>query len=97
MIESSALRLDNVRFTSEPLSVGENNISEIEIYPNPVNDRLFIHSKETILDIQVYSIGGKLIAEYSNTNEINFAPFSSGIYLVKMITKNGTLVKKVIK
>lgn len=97
VIESSALRLDNVRFTSEPLSVGENNISEIEIYPNPVNDRLFIHSKETILDIQVYSTGGKLIAEYSNTNEINFAPFSSGIYLVKMITKNGTLVKKVIK
>tara|TARA_R110000851_G_scaffold157058_1_gene299681 strand:+ start:56576 stop:58087 length:1512 start_codon:yes stop_codon:yes gene_type:complete len=95
--ESSALRLDNIRITSEPLSVEDNTASVTTIYPNPVKDRLFVNSEEAILDIQVYTIGGKLISEYSNTNEIDFSSYSNGIYLVKLVTENGTSVKKVIK
>lgn len=95
--ESSALRLDNVRFTSEPLSVGDTSISEITIYPNPVKDHLMINSEKPVNDIQLYTINGKLIAELANTNEIDFASYPKGMYLVKVITEYGTSVKKVIK
>ncbi|MGO2358726.1 choice-of-anchor J domain-containing protein [Mesonia sp.] len=97
VIESAALRLDNIRFTSQPLSVDDTSISNVTVYPNPVKNRLFINSEKPVIEIQVYAINGKLIAEYANTNEINFASYSKGIYLIKLITKDGTSIKKVIK
>ena len=97
VIESASIRLDNIQFTVGNLSVNDEMVSKTNLYPNPVKDYLFIDTNETIVNIEIYSINGKLIATPSNTDKIDFSSFSKGVYLVKLITTNGAEVKKVIK
>ncbi|WP_026449853.1 T9SS-dependent choice-of-anchor J family protein [Aequorivita capsosiphonis] len=95
--ESAALRLDNIQFTLEPLSVNDPKISGLSIFPNPVKDVLTIKSVEAVEGAQLYTLNGKLIASYSNTSEIDFTSFPKGLYLLKITTAIGTEVKKIIK
>ena len=95
--ESAALRLDNITFTSEPLSVKDFSNSAITVFPNPVVDRLYVHADENINGIRLYTIDGKLIKSYEAANEIEFSTYPQGIYLVKVITPKATVVKKIVK
>lgn len=95
--ESAALRLDNILFTLEPLSVNDYELTGISIFPNPVKDVLTIESVNTIEGSELYTINGKLIASYSNTTKIDFTSLPKGVYLLKIKTAIGTEVKKIIK
>ncbi len=97
IVENASLRLDNFRFTLGDLSVNDETISNISIFPNPVNDKLFINSEKAISDIEIYSINGRFIESLSDTNEIDFTSYSKGIYLMKLITVDGSVIKKVVK
>ena len=95
--ESAALRLDNIQFTLEPLSVNDYEKSGIRIFPNPVKDVLTIESENTIEGFQLYTINGKLIASYSHISQIDFSSVPKGVYLLKIKTAFETEVKKIIK
>lgn len=79
---------DTTNFISV-LTVGINdnyNRKDIEIYPNPANEVLFIRSVKEVKSIQVYSITGKQVFETINTSEtteISLGHLQQGIYLVK--------------
>lgn len=95
--ESAALRLDNVRFSLGNLSIGEETISGINIYPNPVKDILYIESPAEIKNVELYTINGKLLNTSANTDNLDFSSLSKGVYLVKLVTDSGSEVKKVVK
>lgn len=95
--ESAALRLDNIGFALEPLSVEDNLNSSISVFPNPVKNHLQINSEEPISEMLLYSINGKLIKSLSGTNEIDFSPYPQGVYLLKITTSNGKVIKKIVK
>lgn len=70
------------------------------IYPNPVNDILFIENSKNneILKIVVYDLMGKMVVEQNdNSSEINFSNISNGLYLIKIATEKETIVKKIAK
>jgi hypothetical protein len=79
---------------------------ELQVYPNPskgiFNIKLAIFNVDT--EIYLFDTTGKLIARKSISKENNSGNMiaignnnlSSGIYLVKIITKNETVTKKVI-
>ena len=75
--------------------------NEIEIYPNPASDALFIllvHAERARCEI--VNIAGELIySEYlvMGKNRIEIGDFNSGIYLVKIVSKNQVISKKIIK
>lgn len=95
--ESASLRMDNIRFVSETLSVGETFAISISVYPNPVKEHLFINAPGSVQEVQVYTATGKLVTHVFNTDKINLSAFSQGIYFVKIITEQGTAVKRIIK
>lgn len=73
----------------------------VKILPNPVNSTLTVSSSEQIDSLYIYSIQGRLIKMYQNINSdsknINIAEYPSGLYLVKIKSKNKTITKKIIK
>lgn len=73
--------------------------ANIFMYPNPVNNNLFIKSNfQTITKVEAYSLQGKLMKSFSrNFDELNVADLSSGLYLIKIYTSKGTITKKLIK
>ena len=95
---------DTTNFISV-LTVGvEDHITRenIEMYPNPVNDVLYVTGASKLESIQVYAITGKLVHETRNiseTTKVSLGHLEQGIYLVKCSYANGMAgpVTKIIK
>ena len=80
------------------LNTEEFSFPSLKLYPSPVESSLFIESKVAIVNILVYDLSGKKVLETPLTNDqINLSALSSGLWLVKERTEQGSVVKKVVK
>ncbi|WP_395044434.1 T9SS type A sorting domain-containing protein [Flavobacterium sp.] len=80
--------LDNLVFTN--LGTNENVLPKIVIYPNPVNEILFIENT-FIFDAKIYDVSGKVVfSENSLNNNLNVSNLKSGLYLLN-INDNGQI------
>ena len=92
---------------SDPACNTATGLSNLEnlifIYPNPTNDIIHIYySNNNGLRADVLDINGQMIISNTsvdaNHQVIDLSKFSSGVYLLRIRTKDGdTLVKKVVK
>ena len=74
--------------------------SSLNIFPNPVQDELFIKSPEIILRADFFSLDGSLIKQINLNIENISLPTSflkPGIYILRLQTKNRLVSKKLIK
>lgn len=78
------------------LSLKENEISSINIYPNPANGIVTIKSEFPINKIQVLDMMGKIIYNGSS-NSFDVSEFAAGVYVINIQTENQTLQTKLIK
>lgn len=68
----------------------------IVLYPNPAQDRVNIRSDKNILNIKLYDVTGKMIAEQSKTCiDVNAIP--AGLYTIEITTAEGKFYKKLQK
>lgn len=72
---------------------------EINIYPNPVSNQLFIETRVPVNIILFDAIGRKLMERNSqeDISTIEMSIYSKGIYLLKIATENKTKEIKIIK
>lgn len=65
----------------------------ITIYPNPSNGLLYFHSQDEFSgEVKIYSIQGKQIYINENINQnsrLDLSNFQSGLYIMKLTTKEG--------
>ena len=76
--------------------------TSLHIYPNPVNDKLYIETQTLTqtLNIEIYDIYGRcqqLSAVSCQSSVIDLSNLKSGIYFVKINTEEGNIVKRIIK
>ncbi len=80
--------------------------SKVEIYPNPVNDRLYIETltqtqtqtlTQTVEIFDIYGRRQKSIVNSQQSTVIDLSDLKSGIYFVKINTEKGNIVKRFIK
>ena len=87
----------------ENLSTSNNEFleSNIKCYPNPTNDIVHISTKnETINQINVYDITGRLLKSQNGNNEneiISIQELPTAMYLVEVKTEQGTKTVKIVK
>ena len=82
------------------LSSGDIRESEFIIYPNPVDDILYIENvnNNQIRMITVYDVLGRVIIEVKeNVAHIDLSNLKRGLVLLKIETENGTLVTEIAK
>ena len=65
----------------------------LSVFPNPSRGQITILSDIDVRQINVYSIEGKLI---SNRTTTTFTINKTGVYFIKVITDEGSLIKKII-
>jgi hypothetical protein len=84
---------------NDPLSVKENAIAGLNMYPNPVsNGTLYITSNSSeAKSVGVYDVLGKQVlnAKTSN-NAVNVSNLTNGVYFVKITEDGKTATKKLI-
>jgi len=75
-------------------------VSNINLYPNPVQDVLNITAENDILSVKLYSISGALVNEFAGfgSKEVSLSlNVDRGMYIVSVSTSEGTLTKQLIK
>jgi len=83
-------------YNNVTMSVNDNELSEIKIYPNPVKD--ILHFSKEIHKITLTDLTGKVLSIQSNSNQINMSGYQSGVYFVIIETENGLKeTRKVVK
>ncbi|MBU2950979.1 T9SS type A sorting domain-containing protein [Tamlana agarivorans] len=99
--EISRLDLRHLSITKNDalLSTSSKNSFEFSMYPNPVKDRLFINTKETISKVSVLDALGRIVLEASDVNDfLDVSSLKNAIYIVKLSLNNGNVsTKKFIK
>ena len=76
--------------------------SSLSIYPNPVNDKLYIETEVEIENVAIYTITGVMVGQQTTDNgqqtlTIDLSELNSGIYFIKISTDNGEIVKRIVK
>lgn len=88
--------------SSVMVGINENDISDnINVYPNPFNDRIILSnfSTEKVKHVLIYDNLGKLImSENRETEYVNTEALNNGLYFVNIVFANGSsITKKLVK
>ncbi len=88
-----------VSFNFSVLSVIENQLDELAIYPNPAKSEITIQGLENNLtQIEFFNIVGQRILTLSNNfRTIDISSLQSGVYFAKLYTNIGVSTLKLIK
>ena len=94
--------ITKVEFKTSMENTVELAANNFNIYPNPVNDRLYIETQTQILAIEIYDVyGRRQNLRNSETqklrNSIDISELNGGVYFVKIKTENGEVVKRFVK
>ena len=79
--------------------LGEHN-GKLLIYPNPVNDKLFVEANENINSLEIYNLAGSLVYSQndgSNKVEIRTVDLPDGIYFIRLTTASCSEVRRFVK
>ena len=81
-------------------AIEETNAS-FNVYPNPVNDKLYIEAETEIEEVVVYDVYGRHQVTETPSHQGNLSvdvtDLNSGVYFVKVVTENGEAVQRFVK
>ena len=81
-------------------SVGENSHQALNIYPNPVSDKLTIETSEAIGFVEIYNLTGAMVVSQecnSEKAEIDVNNLHEGIYFIRITTDAAILTRRFVK
>jgi hypothetical protein len=86
----------------EEVGVEKFELVNLKIYPNPTTGQLKIESEEMrIVNVEIFDIFGKKVllqkSLMSFETVINISHLSAGVYLLRISTEAGEVVRKVVK
>ena len=91
---------DEVLYRDTTLSIDENAIISVKLYPIPSKKEVFIdfNGWKELIDLRVYNLNGRQVTAHKTQNGLNIEKLSPGIYIVELIDQNGwTIIKQFIK
>ena len=93
--EYGAGRSHLISILKEYDDVNETEASNMNIYPNPANNKIFVEG-ENIATVEIYNSLGQRIAtaEGHDNTSVDVASFENGVYVVRVITNDGNVNTK---
>ena len=85
--------------TCEALSVNDNILSQLSIYPNPSSEIITINTPSgvEIISTNLYDVLGNVVINQTTNNQINISSLATGIYLLNINTTAGSIAKKIAR
>ena len=74
----------------------DTQLAEWNVWPNPVSDVLHISEGPEIRRVDVLDLSGRVQAT-SADGEVNVSALPAGLYILRVVTAEGVMVKKIIK
>ena len=85
------------KISNPTTSVEEVNSIKIKVYPNPVQDQLYVHTQEELKEINLISFTGQLLQTWYNATTLDVSNYANGVYFLQINTSNTSTVEKIIK
>ena len=89
---------------TDPLSVNEYNIIQLDVYPNPAIDivNIKLNTLDEDADLEIYNMLGKVVMKKSydlnaESLSIDISEFATGVYILKVSNSESTSYKRFIK
>ena len=99
-VTESSIESEEVCATTAPDAV-EELTSSFNIYPNPVNDKLYIETEMDVEEVAVYDAFGRLqVTETPRRQDIvefDVSNLNAGVYIVMIKTDAGIVTKRFVK
>ncbi|SHI46292.1 T9SS type A sorting domain-containing protein [Flavobacterium terrae] len=96
----SLLAIDNFAFraTSSTLSISQNNIAGLKVYPNPAKNTLYVTSDSFgAKQVELFDVLGKSVLNTKVVNNtVNISSLSKGVYVAKITEEGKTATRKVV-
>lgn len=79
--------------------INEFNNMDVQVYPNPFVNQIQIDMDQQIEEISIFNLNGQLVKNILATNSkiYNLSELKTGSYLLKIRTKDGFTVQKLVK
>ena len=92
-------KLEDPEQPEEPGEGVEELTSSFNIYPNPVNDKLYIETQTQTQTVEIYDVYGRRqsMVNGQQSTVIDVSDLNSGVYFVKVVTNEGDVVKRFVK
>ncbi|MDT0557299.1 endonuclease [Ichthyenterobacterium sp. W332] len=99
--DGDRVAIDDLSWTCyTELSIEENSLETVKLYPNPVTNNSFTVETTQNLNLEIYDVLGKIVFSKTvgaNTSTIDISNLNSGIYLIKLNSGGRSFTKKLIK
>ena len=82
-----------------PLGVAQQTQESIALYPNPTTGNVVLSTPQgmDIQEVRLYDSTGKNMDIHTDFPTIDLSAMAPGIYLMQVVTENGTITKKIVK
>ena len=79
--------------------VEDNNINDIDVYPNPVNDRLYLETELDVEEVVIYDVYGRRQSAVNGYQSlpIDVSGLNSGVYFIRLKIDDGDMIRRFIK
>jgi len=72
--------------------------SNLQLYPNPAKDKIYITAESPINRVEIFNMDGKILMQENNfAGKMNVSSLAKAVYLVKVYTAQGIETVKIIK
>ncbi|MFD2541067.1 endonuclease [Lacinutrix gracilariae] len=80
----------------QELSAAENTTLQVEVYPNPATNMVYVNGLLSPAKVEVFSVEGRKVKTYPiNGNTVLNVNLSTGMYLFKITSEDKATVKKI--
>ena len=100
VVDPNASALSGVSdFDFATLSVKQDEITNLTVYPNPVTDILTIQSSDAAVQkVEIYTVNGQLVfTQEKNIEKLNVNSLKSGMYIMKLYSDKASKTVKLIR
>lgn len=81
----------------ESLSVNNEELLDLNIYPNPTDKYLNIETSQSVDKVEIYNLLGKRVGLFKSTNSIDISDIKRGIFILKLYSNNNITSRKIVK
>ena len=71
--------------------------AQVNVYPNPVKDRLYLDAEAAPLSVRLFSTTGVLLLEAESVSEVDMSSMPQGVYLLQVVLSGESLMFNVFK
>ena len=82
---------------SQSLSIDDNRLAGLSVYPNPVDDEIHVKGLKTVAELTIFSLDGRVL-QFNKVypNERLKLNVSNGMYIININAEGQSVVKKIV-